>query len=64
MVVVNVREACGFVRSMCYHSCLLFLRGSFPSCSIKRLLVVSVVLIVTTCSLAVFRFVLSQDLCK
>ena len=48
MVVVNVREACGFVRSMCYHSCLLFLRGSFPSCRIKRLLLVSVVLIVTS----------------
>ena len=52
MVVVNVREACSFVRSMCYHSCLLFLRGSFPSCRIKKLLLISVVLIVSKFALS------------
>ena len=76
MVVVTVREACGFVRSMCYHFCLLFLCGSFSRCRIKRLLLISVVLIFTKicsylavtncwdCSLAVFWVVLSLALCK
>ena len=44
MVVVIVREACCFIRSMCYHSCLLFLRGSFFSCRIKSFLLVLMLL--------------------
>ena len=73
MVVVNVREACGFVSVLSFFSSLpplYFCQLSYQKavarlCSVDRYY--NLLLVVTNCwecSLVVFRFVLSQDLCK